>query len=302
MKVLAADALDAAAIAALESAGHEVAQSRGLQGAELARALEGCQALIVRGATRVTAQVLEAAPALKIVVRAGSGLDNVDQDAARRLGVAVSNTPDANAISVAELVFGLLIALERRIIEAAGTLREGRWERSATGSRELAGRCLSLIGFGRIAREVARRAIAFELEVAAHDPLLDHWPPEFAHVPRVSFDEALERADVLSLHVPLTPKTRGMIGAAQLARLPEGAILVNAARGGLVDEAALEAALESHHLRGAALDVFANEPPGKLGLLSRPDVIATPHLGASTAEAQRRAGLEAAAIVIAALA
>jgi len=301
VRVLAADGLDSAAILALREAGHEVIEARALQGAELIRALEGCRALIVRGATRVTAEVLERTPTLKLVVRAGTGLDNVDLEAAKRRGVRVSNTPAANAVSVAELVFGLLIALERNIASASQALREGRWEKSAAGARELAGRRLSLMGFGRIGREVARRAIAFEMEVAAHDPLLDAWPPGFERVSRVSFGDALRRADVLSLHVPLTSESRGLIGAAELAMLPEGAVIVNAARGGLVDEVALEAALASGRLRGAALDVFASEPPGRLALLERANVIATPHLGASTLEAQRRAGLEAAAIVIAAL-
>ena len=302
MKVLAADGLDPAAVAELRRAGHEAIETRTVQGAELVRALEGCQGLIVRGATKVTAEVLAGARDLRVVVRAGTGLDNVDQEAARARGVKVSNTPAANAVSVAELVFGLLLALERHIGPMSQALREGRWEKSATGSRELAGRRLSLVGFGRIGREVAKRALAFDMDVAAHDPLLVAWPPEFAHVPRVTLDQALERADILSLHLPLTGDSRGMIGARELARLPKGAVVVNAARGGLVDEAALEAALASGHLRGAALDVFASEPPGRLALLERPDVIATPHLGASTAEAQRRAGLEAATIVIAALA
>jgi D-3-phosphoglycerate dehydrogenase len=301
MKVLAADGLDRAVVDALERAGHEAIESRPLQGAELVRALEGCSALIVRGATKVTAEVLAGAPSLRVVVRAGTGLDNVDQEAARARGVQVSNTPAANAVSVAELVFGLLIALERRIVGTSQALREGRWDKSVAGARELAGRRLSLVGFGRIGREVARRALAFDMDVAAHDPLLPDWPKDFAHVPRVTLDQALERADVLSLHLPLTPGSRGLIGANQLARMPKGAVLVNAARGGLVDETALEAALAAGQLRGAALDVFASEPPGRLTLLERADVIATPHLGASTAEAQRRAGLEAAAIVIAAL-
>jgi D-3-phosphoglycerate dehydrogenase len=301
MKVLAADGLDRAVVEALERAGHEAIELRPLQGAELVRALEGCSALIVRGATKVTAEVLAGAPSLRVVVRAGTGLDNVDQEAARARGVKVSNTPAANAVSVAELVFGLLIALERRIVGTSLALREGRWDKSVAGARELAGRRLSLVGFGRIGREVARRALAFDMHVAAHDPLLPEWPEDFAHVPRVTLDQALERADVLSLHLPLTPGSRGLIGASQLARMPRGAVLVNAARGGLVDETALEAALAAGHLRGAALDVFASEPPGRLTLLERADVIATPHLGASTAEAQRRAGLEAAAIVIAAL-
>jgi len=302
VKVLVADGLDPAALDQLRRAGLDVLEGPAGQGPDLLRALAGCRALIVRSATKVTAEVLEGAPDLRLVVRAGSGLDNVDQEAAKRRGVTVRNTPNANAVSVAELVFGLLIALERRLLEASASLRAGRWERSRFQGHELAGRRLSLIGFGRIAREVATRARAFGLTVCAHDPLLPEWPADFAWVPRVTLDQALERADILSLHVPLTAQTRGLIGARALERLPAGAIVVNAARGGLVDEAALLDQLERGRLRGAALDVFAAEPPGSSPLLARADVIAVPHLGASTGEAQRRAGSEAAEIVIAELA
>ena len=301
MKVMVADTLDEIALGRLATAGHEVVPGRGLQGAELAAALDGCRALIIRSATRVTAEVLRSSPTLKVVVRAGSGLDNVDVAVARKQGVAVFNTPAANAVSVAELVFGLLIALERHVVDAAALMRESRWEKSRFGGRELAGRRLSLIGFGRIAREVAVRARAFDMSVAACDPLLQTWPADYAWVRRVTLDQAVEQADVLSLHVPLTPETRGMIGATELGRLPEGAIVVNLARGGLVDETALTAALQGGRLRGAVLDVFSSEPPVALPLLALPNVIATPHLGASTLEAQRRAGLEAAGIVVEAL-
>ena len=302
MKVLAADRIDAAAIAMLRAAGLDVAEVATLPAEDLIAALSGCDALIVRGATKVTAEVIEHAASLRVVVRAGSGLDNIDQEAARGKGIEVRNTPASNAVSVAELVFGLLIALERKLVEACGSLRAGRWDKSRFAGRELAGRRLSLIGFGRIGREVAVRARAFGMPVRAHDPLLGEWPPEFAWVTRSSLDEALEHADVLSLHVPLTAGTRGLIDRVALEKLPKGAVLVNAARGGLVDEQALAEALDQGRLGGAALDVFAAEPPGANPLLARPDVIVTPHLGASTAEAQRRAGEEAAAIVIASLA
>jgi D-3-phosphoglycerate dehydrogenase / 2-oxoglutarate reductase len=301
VRVLVTDALDAAALEALRAAGHEVNEAAGLQGEALMRALEGCRALILRGGTRVTAEVLRGAPTLKVIARAGTGLDNIDQAAARRLGVAVFNTPAANAVSVAELVFALVLALERHVVAANSSLRDGAWEKTKFAGRELSGRRLSLIGFGRIGREVALRARAFEMEVRACDPLIAAWPAGFPWVKRVTFDEALEQAEILSVHVPLSNETRGMIGAAQLSRLPEGALLVNVARGGLVDEAALLAALTSGQLRGAALDVFATEPPGRHALLELPNVVATPHLGASTLEAQRRAGTEAAALVIEAL-
>ncbi len=302
MKVLVADALDAAAVARLGAAGHEVIERRGLAGAELIEALQGCQGLIVRGATKVTAQVLHAAPWLRVVVRAGTGLDNVDVAAARERGVAVANTPAANAVSVAELVFGLLLVLERHLAAAASDLRGGHWEKTKYAGRELCGRALGLVGFGRIGREVALRARAFGMGVMACDPVLPQWPAGHEWVQPVTLEELLAGSDVLSLHVPLTPQTRALIGARELALMRPDAILVNCARGGVVDETALLAALTSGALRGAALDVFEQEPPGEHPLLALPNVIATPHLGASTAEAQRRAGLEAADVMIQALA
>jgi D-3-phosphoglycerate dehydrogenase / 2-oxoglutarate reductase len=298
VKVLVTDPMDAAALARLRSAGHELVEHRGVQGAELAAALAGCQALLVRGATKVTAEVLRLAPDLRVVVRAGTGLDNVDLDAARARDVAVHNTPAANAISVAELVFGLLIALERHLVPASADLKRGHWEKTRYQGRDLAGRTLGLLGFGRIGREVAVRARAFAMTVRAADPLLPAWPPEFGWVQRGDIETLLPEVDVLSLHLPLTPATRGLIGARELARMRPDAVVVNCARGGVVDEEALLRALRSGALRGAALDVFAVEPPGPHPLLELPNVIATPHLGASTADAQARAGLEAADILI----
>ncbi|MBI1798727.1 MAG: hydroxyacid dehydrogenase [Candidatus Eisenbacteria bacterium] len=302
MKILVTDSLDHAALSRLRAAGHEVVELPGLQGEALIGALVECRALVIRGGTRVTSEVLRGSPSLRVVVRAGSGLDNVDQAAARRQGVAVFNTPAANAVSVAELVFGLLLALERRIAGAFASLRGGAWEKFHFMGRELSGRRLSLIGFGRIGREVALRARAFEMRVSACDPLVAAWPAGFTWVERVTLEGALERADVLSLHVPLGPETRGLIGPSEFASMPQGAVLVNVARGGLVDEPALLDALIRGHLSGAALDVFSTEPPGSHPLFDLPNVVATPHLGASTLEAQRRAGEEAATAVIEALA
>jgi len=222
--------------------------------------------------------------------------------AAECAGVVVRNTPAANAVSVAELVFGLLLAFERHVAPAASDLRAGKWEKTKYAGRELAGRMLGLVGFGRIGREVATRARAFGMEVAAHDPLLTIWPAGFEWAKRATLDELIEQADVLSLHLPLTRETRGLIGAAELARMKPDALLVNAARGGVVDETALHAALVAGRPRGALLDVFATEPATGNPLLQLPNVLATPHLGASTREAQTRAGLEAAEIVIAELA
>jgi D-3-phosphoglycerate dehydrogenase len=302
MKVLVTDKADAKALDRIRRAGHEVIEKVGLQGQELVEALNGAQALLVRGGTKVTGDVLRATTTLKIVVRAGSGLDNVDAAAAREKSIAVYNTPNANSISVAELVFGMLLAFERHLVDAVKELREGRWEKTRFSGHEIAGRRMGLVGFGRIAREVATRARAFQMEVWAYDPVLPSWPEDFAWVKKVELNELLVASDVMSVHVPLDAKTRGMIGADELSKMKLDAVLINCARGGVVDEPALIEALKAKQLRGAILDVFATEPPGDTPLLDLPNVVATPHLGASTAEAQRRAGDDAAAILVEALA
>lgn len=303
MKVLVSDPLDPEAVERVRAAGHEVIERSGLKGAELIGALEGVHGLMIRGATKVTADVLKGAKSLKVVVRAGTGLDNVDRAAARECGVEVRNTPAANAVSVAELTLGMMLAFERHIVPATIDMRAGRWEKKKYMGRELAGRTLGLIGFGRIGREVALRARAFGMSVMACDPLITHWPAGFEWAERAaSLDQLLPAVDYLSLHVPLTDSTRNAIDANALARMKADAVLVNCARGGTVDEDALYEALKAGKLRGAALDVFSTEPPGALKLFELENVIATPHIGASTDAAQNRAGTEAADILIEVLA
>jgi D-3-phosphoglycerate dehydrogenase len=298
LKFLICDGIDQAAVDVVREAGHEAIEATGLAGDELVAALEGCSALLVRGATKVTADVLQRADALKIVVRAGTGLDNVDRSAAKASGVEVRNTPAANGVSVAELTFGLLLALERHIAPASTALAGGRWEKKKYKGREIAGRRLGLVGFGRIGREVALRARAFGMQVAACDPALTEWPSGFEWVESRELDSMLPDIDVLSLHVPLTDSTRNCIDAAQLALMKPDAVLVNAARGGTVNEDALLEALKNGTIRGAAIDVFDTEPPGDHPLLALPNVLATPHVGASTKEAQVRAGVQAAEIAV----
>ena len=298
MKVLVSDPLDPEAVERVRAAGHEVVEKSGLKGAELIAALDGVQGLMIRGATKVTAEVLRGAPSLKVVVRAGTGLDNVDRAAAKGCGVEVRNTPAANAVSVAELTIGMMLAFERHIVPATLDMRAGRWEKKKYMGRELAGRTLGLVGFGRIGRETALRARAFGMRVIACDPLIEHWPAGFEWVKRMELEEMLPVVDVLSLHVPLTDSTRNVIDAGALARMKADALLVNCARGGTVDEGALYEALKAGRLRGAALDVFSTEPPGALKLFELESVIATPHIGASTDAAQNRAGTEAADILI----
>ena len=295
MKVLACDGVDAAAVNRIREAGHEVVEAKGLAGPTLIAALQDVQGLLVRSATTVTAEVLAGTPDLKVVVRAGTGLDNVDRAAAEARGVVVRNTPNANTLSVAELVFGMLLAIERHLAPASTDLKAGRWEKSKYAGREIAGRTLGIIGFGRIGREVATRARAFGMGVVAHDPLMTAPPAGFEWVCMGDRDTVLRTCDVLTLHVPLTAETKHSLSTREFGLMRKDAVLINASRGGVVDEAALLAALTTGTLRAAGVDVFEKEPaPADHPLLALPNVLPLPHLGASTAEAQRRAGTDAA--------
>jgi len=302
VKVLACDGIDPSAVRRIREAGHEVIEAKGLAAPDLLTALKGVQGLLVRSATKVTADVLAGAPELRVIVRAGTGLDNVDRAAADARGVVVRNTPDANTISVAEITFGMLLALERHLAEAAADLRAGRWEKSKYAGRELFGRTLGVIGFGRIGREVADRARAFGMSVLAYDELVRKGPAGYEWVRHVDRDTLLRESDVVTLHVPLTDGTRHSISTRELELMKPDAVLVNASRGGVVDETSLHAALTAGRLRAAAIDVFEREPaPADHPLLRLPNVLALPHLGAATREAQRRAGTDAAAALLEAL-
>jgi D-3-phosphoglycerate dehydrogenase len=302
VRVLVSDPLAGAAIAALRATpGVTVTEVKGLTEDRLLPIVADIDAWIVRSATRVTGRLLGAAPRLRWVARAGAGLDNIDVEAARARGVDVLNVPGANTVAVAELTFALLLALFRKIPAADASLRRGAWEKSKLEGRELRGKTIGIVGVGRIGRAVARRAAAFEMECLGADPVVPEAEARAAGVTLVPLDDLLARADVVTLHVPATAGTRGLIGAAEIARMRPGATLVNAARGGLVDEAALHEALSSGRLAGAALDVFAVEPPGGSALLSLPNVVATPHLGASTVEAQEAVGEEIVRLLLAAM-
>jgi D-3-phosphoglycerate dehydrogenase / 2-oxoglutarate reductase len=252
-------------------------------------------ALVGRSATRVGRELLQGGERLRVVGRAGVGVDNVDLRTATRLGVAVINAPGGNAVSVAEMVFGVLLSLVRHLPEAAESMRGGRWDRSRLGGSELRGRTLTVVGLGRIGSEVARRARAFGMHVLAHDPFVPAARFAELDVERAErLTDGLDRADVLTLHVPLTPETRRMIGAAEIVRLGRQAVLLNLARGGIVDEEALAEALTAGRLAGAAVDVFEQEPlPRDHPLRSVPNLLLTPHLGASTGDAQRNVAVEA---------
>ena len=301
--VLVSDPLSAQAIANLKSApGLSVQEVKGLSEDALVPLVAEIDAWIVRGATKVTRRLIDAAPRLRWVARAGAGLDNIDVAAAKERGIGVLNVPGANAVAVAELVFGLLLGLLRKIPAADASLRRGEWEKSRFQGRELRGKTLGIVGLGKIGRAVAQRARAFEMTCVGHDPLVPAEDALALGVTPLSFDALLARAEILTLHAPMAPATKGLIGAAQIAQMPKGAILVNAARGGLVDEAALIAALRSGQLAGAALDVFAEEPPRDWTLVNLPNVVSTPHVGAATVEAQEAVGEEIVKLLLAAMA
>jgi D-3-phosphoglycerate dehydrogenase len=301
-RVLVSDPLSPAAITALRAvSGISLEEVQGLTEEQLLPLVADAEAWVVRSATQVTRRLIDAAPRLRWVARAGAGLDNIDVAAARDRGIAVLNVPGANSVAVAELTIGLLLALFRQIPAGDSSLRRGAWEKSKLKGRELRGKTLGIVGVGRIGRAVAQRARAFEMTCIGHDPVVPAADARAAGVELLPLGEVLSRADIVTLHVPLSPGTRGLIGAGEIARMRRGAVLLNAARGGLVDEAALHAALVSGALSGAALDVFATEPPGASPLLSLPNVVATPHLGASTVEAQEAVGEEIVRLLLAAM-
>ena len=300
MKILITDGLEAEAVETLRSA-HEVEVAE-VDAKQLLESIPAVHALIVRSRTKVTKEVLGRGTNLKVVGRAGVGVDNIDVAEATARKVVVVNAPTASSVSVAELAIGHMISLCRHLAAADRSVKEGKWEKKRFEGRELHGKVLGLVGSGRIGAEVARRAEAFGMRVIAFDPYL---PPEAAAkagITLVDEDRLLQEADVVSIHAALTPETRGMIGAQELSLMKHTAILVNCARGGILQEAALAEALKAGSIAGAALDVFEKEPPTATPLLSAPNVVFTPHLGASTHEAQARAGSVIADQVLAALA
>lgn len=288
--VLIAEELSPATIEALGPGVH-VRTVDGTDRAALLREVAGASALLVRSATRVDAEVLAAATRLKVVARAGVGLDNVDVPAATAAGVMVVNAPTSNITSAAEHAVGLVLAAARRIAPAHASLRAGRWDRARFTGVELSGRTLGVVGLGKIGVMVAQRLQAFEMDVLAYDPYVSASRAAQIGVRLVGLDELLADADVISVHLPKTPETIGLIGEDALHRVRRGVIVVNAARGGIVDERALAAALADGRVGAAGLDVFETEPCTDSPLFGFEQVVATPHLGASTHEAQEKAGV-----------
>ena len=295
-KVLISDKLSETAVGILEDRGLDVDFRPGLPADELARTLGGYDGLAIRSATKVTAELLDAVEggSLKVVGRAGIGVDNVDLAAATRAGIVVMNTPFGNAVTTAEHAVTMMLSLARMIPAAHASTVAGKWEKSVFVGSEVTGKTLGLIGCGNIGSIVADRAQGLRMRVIAYDPFLTGEKAKQLGVEKVELDELLERSDFVSLHTPLTDETRNIIDADAIMRMRKGARLVNCARGGLVDEVALRGALETGHLAGAAVDVFIEEPALDNILFDSPNLVATPHLGASTQEAQEKVALQVA--------
>ena len=296
--ILITDAVDEQCIGIFTEHGFTVQNRPGASPAETAELIGGADALIVRSQTKVTASLLERATRLKIIGRAGAGVDNIDVAAATRKGVIVMNTPGGNTIATAEHTLAMILALARNIPPAHQSLQEGRWARSQFTGTELHGKTLGVVGLGRVGMEVAKRCQGFGMTVIAFDPV--QLPERVAklQIRLVAFDELLRLSDFITIHAPLMDETRGLISREALARCRKGVRIINCARGGIVDEQALLEALTSGRVAGAALDVFEQEPPGNTALIRHPGVVVTPHLGASTVEAQEQVAIQIAKQIV----
>jgi D-3-phosphoglycerate dehydrogenase len=279
----------------------EVRHVDGTDRTALLTEVAGADALLVRSATKVDAEVLAATDRLKVVARAGVGLDNVEVPAATERGVLVVNAPTSNIVSAAEHAVGLLLAVARRIPAADQSLQAGAWKRSSFSGVEINGKTVGVVGLGKIGQLFAARLAAFDTTLIAYDPYVSAARAAQLGIELVELDELLARADFISVHLPKTPETKGLIGAAQLAKAKKGVLIINAARGGLIDEQALADAIRDGQVGGAGIDVFATEPTTESPLFGLPNVVVTPHLGASTSEAQDRAGTDVARSVLLAL-
>lgn len=299
-KILITDGLDQSGLDILRSQA-EVDNRKDISADDLLKAIPEYDGLIVRGRTKVTASVLDAATRLKVIGRAGVGVDNIDLAAAKKHNVTVVNAPMSTSVAVAELTFGLMLALAREIPRADAGMKQGKWLKKELEGVELNGKILGVIGFGRIGVELGKRAAAFGMSVVAYDPLISEDEIAKRGAEPVSIQDLYAWSDFISLHLPLNVQTRDMIGPLAFSQMKDGARIVCAARGGIIDETALVAALNSGKVAGAALDVYAVEPPGETEAVLHPKVIAMPHIGAQTAEAQSRASEDIANEVLSAL-
>jgi len=289
-KILVCDALHPDALKELESISEfDVTVKTGMDESELIKTIPEYDAAVVRSATKMTKNVINAASNLKLIIRAGIGLDNIDLTAAKEKAIDVANTPTATTISVAEHTFGLMLGAVRQHGRGNLSMKAHKWEKKTFKGMELYGKTLGIIGSGRIGLAVAQRALAFGMKVIVYDVIdvktdLD--------IKQVSFDDLLRQADIISLHLPLTEKTRHIISDDEFSKMKQGVVVINAARGGVVDEKALLKALKEEKVRAAAMDVCETEPPEDFELIDHPNVLVTPHIGAACSEGQRRAGLE----------
>jgi D-3-phosphoglycerate dehydrogenase len=295
MHIVIADQLPASAVELLRSvSGWTIDARSGRAPDELTRDLAQADALVVRSATKVTAALMAAAPRLRVIARAGTGVDNVDVPAATERGIVVMNAPGANSISVAELAIALMLALSRAIPAADASMKQGVWEKKKLTGGELRAKTLGIVGLGRIGQEVGTRARGFGMNLVAHDPFISEQVAATLGIELLSLDDLCAASDYITLHLPSTPETRHLFNAARLARCKASVRIVNTARGELIDEAALADAIEARQVAGAGLDVFETEPPVDWRLAKLPQVIATPHIAASTVEAQEQVGIETA--------
>jgi len=296
MKVIVSDSIADAGVEMMRQAGIEVDVKTGLAPEELERTVGDYDVIVVRSATKVRKPLIEAAENLKLIVRAGVGLDNVDAEYAQARGIEVTNAPAASSNAVAELTVGYLFALARRIPQTTASIRAGKWEKKKFSGSEIAGKTLGLVGYGRIGWLVAKKALALGMEIVAYDPYVAD--PRGLEMEFVPLEELLPRADYISLHLPLTDETRNLIGGPQFELMKDGVRIINCARGGTINEAALYEAIRSGKVAGAALDVYLEEPAKDNRLFELDEVIGSPHIGAATVEAQHRVSVEVAEKVI----
>ncbi|NLW47437.1 MAG: phosphoglycerate dehydrogenase [Firmicutes bacterium] len=298
IRVLVSDPITPAGIDLFKKAGFEVEVKTDHSKEELLAKIKNYDALIVRSQTKVTADIIEAASNLKVIGRAGVGVDNVDITAATKKGIIVLNAPDGNTISTAELSVAMLLALARNIPQAHASLKDGAWDRKKYTGVEVNGKTLGVIGMGRIGTEVSKRMLAMGMTVLAYDPFFTEEKANSLGVKMVNLDTIITESDFITVHTPLTPETKGIFGANEFARMKKGVRLVNCARGGIYDEAALAEAIKSGQVAGAAIDVYPTEPPTDRALIDLPQTVVTPHLGASTKEAQENVAVDVAVEVI----
>ncbi len=288
MKVLISDAIADECINVLKEEGIEVDYRPSADVEEIKDAINDADGLIVRSGTKVTADLIEGTEKLKVIGRAGAGVDNIDIPAATKKGILVMNSPSGNSISAAEHTFALMLAFARNIHLAHESLKGGQWERKKYKGIELYEKTLGIIGFGRIGKEVAKRALAFRMKVKVYDPYIEDVESSYE---KTELEDIIKNSDIITVHIPMTDQTKGMIGSAEIAKMKNQVIIVNCSRGGIVDESALAAALSEGKIRGACIDVYEQEPPVDSPLCGAERICHTPHLAASTDEAQARCGL-----------